>query len=196
MDLPKQFTELRILVAYPSDVERFVPTVHAVVAEVNAIISETASVQFRAIDWQKDTRPELGSDPQDIVNRQLGEFDVFIGLLWTRIGTETPRAQSGFVEEFQRALKKKEQGPHSIEVMVYFCNGAIAPSEIDSDQWRRVQEFRSEIEKKGLYREFTDESSLRSNLQRALHSIAVSWGEHVSDHADAVQKPVSISAGD
>ena len=43
----------------------------------------------------------IRSDPQDVVNRQIGEYDLFVGILWNRMGTPTAVATSGTEEEFQ-----------------------------------------------------------------------------------------------
>ena len=39
----------------------------------------------------------------------MAEYDLFIGLMWRRLGTPTPRAISGTVEEFELAVKAHEQ---------------------------------------------------------------------------------------
>ena len=47
----------------------------------------------------------MGSDPQQIINSQVSdEYDIFIGILWTRFGTPTERAGSGTEEEFSWSL--------------------------------------------------------------------------------------------
>ena len=42
----------------------------------------------------------LGIDAQDVINRQLGEYDIFLGIMNTRFGSPTHRADSGTEEEF------------------------------------------------------------------------------------------------
>lgn len=39
------------------------------------------------------------------VNWYMKEYALFVGIMWNRIGTPTPRAESGTVEEFERAIK-------------------------------------------------------------------------------------------
>jgi len=29
----------------------------------------------------------MGRDAQDVVNQQIGEYDIFVGIIWKRMGT-------------------------------------------------------------------------------------------------------------
>ena len=50
--------------------------------------------------------PGFGTDPQGVVNEEIGDdYEIFIGPLWSRFGTPTPRAFSGTQEEFERVYE-------------------------------------------------------------------------------------------
>ena len=69
--------------------------------------------------WETSTRPGIGSEPQDIINSQIGdEYDVFIGILWGRIGSPTSKADSGTLEEFERARARWEADSGSVEIIL------------------------------------------------------------------------------
>ncbi|PYL26201.1 MAG: hypothetical protein DMF37_02915 [Verrucomicrobia bacterium] len=45
----------------------------------------------------------MGADAQDVINHQLAEYDIFLGIMSCRFGSPTKRAHSGTEEEFNRA---------------------------------------------------------------------------------------------
>jgi hypothetical protein len=84
--------------------------------------------------------------PQGVVNRQVGQFDVFIGIMWKRFGTPTGRAESGTDEEFNVALKswKTTRTPR---IMFYFSQAPYTLRSIEeAEQLRKVLQFRRRVE--------------------------------------------------
>tara|TARA_R110002074_G_scaffold59265_2_gene144373 strand:+ start:592 stop:1596 length:1005 start_codon:yes stop_codon:yes gene_type:complete len=108
-----------------------------------------------------------------VLNEQFTEdYDVFIGILWGRIGTPTPRSDSGTLEEFERAYERYKKDQKSIEIMIYFKDAGIAPSDIDPKQLGRVQEFKNSLGAKGgLYSTFTDQESFEASLRAHLSAL-------------------------
>jgi hypothetical protein len=142
---------ISIFVASPADVSAERNALERVVEEVNLILESYASKRLELVRWETHAHPAAGNDPQDVINKQLGEdYDVFIGIFWSRIGTPTPRAASGSVEEFEAALERHRKSPGSIEIMVYFKDEAIPPSQIDPEQLRSIQEFKSQLTSLGI----------------------------------------------
>ena len=154
--MPRSETVLQVFVASPGDVTDEREVLESVVAELNRAWAKSLGVRLELLRWETTTRPGIGSDPQAVINSQIGnEYDVFIGILWGRIGTPTSSAESGTMEEFQRAHARWEADPNSVEIMVYFKDEAIKPSEIDGDQNNRVQNFKRSLGNEGvLHRTF------------------------------------------
>lgn len=96
-------------------------------------------------------------DAQDVINRQIADdYDIFLGILWARLGSGTGRYSSGTVEEYYRAKERKESGCDPVEIMIYFKDEPISPSKIDAEQLKMVSEFRKKISLEGVYyREFS-----------------------------------------
>ena len=100
------FRRVRIFVASPSDVQSEREQLAKVINELNLTITAIAPekrVLLELVRWETHVSPSLGRDPQDVVNRQIGEYDLFVGILWKRMGTPTAVATSGTEEEFNRA---------------------------------------------------------------------------------------------
>ena len=55
-----------------------------------------------------------------------------------RFGSPTKRAHSGTEEEFNRAVQKYMQNPHSIRILFYFRNAAVNALDIDLYQLLQV----------------------------------------------------------
>ncbi|WP_462074860.1 hypothetical protein [Nitrospira sp. CMX1] len=55
-----------------------------------------------------------------MINDQIGEYDIFIGIMWRRFGTPTGVAGSGTEGEFRIAYKRWQENPQ-IALMFYFC---------------------------------------------------------------------------
>ena len=172
--MPRQVTELSVFVASPSDVEEEVARLVDVIERLNLEWS-SQGIRLRLVRWKTDANPDFGPDPQSVINQQIGlDHDIFIGLLWGRLGTLTGRAESGTVEEFRRAKQRHDEDPDSVALMLYFKETPIPPSQIDAEQFGALQEFRSQLgEEGGLYWTFEDtaefERTVHMHLARFLH---------------------------
>jgi len=176
--MPRETVILQVFVASPSDVSDERDSLETVVMDLNKIWSKNLGVTFELTKWETHSRPSFGSDPQAIINEQLGEdYDVFIGIFWSRLGTPTPRSQSGTIEEFTRAYERFKSTGSLPEIMLYFKDAPIAPTKIDPDQLRALQVFRSSISGLGgLYSVFEDSAGFESSLRAHLSAIAQKFG--------------------
>jgi len=173
--MPKQNTVLQVFVASPNDVAEERRILESVITETNRIWSGNLGLAFELVKWETDVYPSFSSDPQAVINDQIGEeYDVFIGIFWGRLGSATPRAQSGSIEEFERALARyKSSGEKYPKVMIYFKDAPITPSKIDPVQIGKVQEFKDSLsEMGGLYFVFEDSAGFESSLRAHLTAIA------------------------
>src|SRR4051794_22722397 len=100
--MPTPLTGYRIFVASPGDVEAERQRLVQVVADLNRS-KRRHGIVLELRRWE-DMLPGPGEDAQAVINRQIGEYDIFVLILWSRLGTETERAPSGTVEEYRMAL--------------------------------------------------------------------------------------------
>jgi hypothetical protein len=114
-----------------------------------------------------------------VVNRQLSiaEYDIFIGIMWRRLGTPTKRAQSGTEEEFQAARESWRANRRPREILFYFCQAPAGPPETeeDAEQLLNAIRFRNELTREGLIWEYPDHSAfadlVRPHLVQVISSI-------------------------
>ena len=136
-------------------------------------------------DWRLSTgkthaSPGIGSDTQDVINQQLPEdYDIFLGVMWARFGTATPRAGSGTEEEFERALTRHHANPRGVRILFYFKRASLPPDAIDPAQLQKVQAFHGRLKREGiLYGDFGSsddfERLVRQHLTMQLHALLAS----------------------
>ncbi len=168
---------IKIFLASPGDVAEERNAVEQVIETINRNLGSEKRVRLETVRWEKDTYPLLGSDAQNVVNRQIAgagmsDCDLFIGIMWNRFGRPTPRAGSGTEEEFNTALESFKNTGRP-EIMFYFNQ---APANINTveaiEQKRKVIEFRNKLQDEGLIahysglQEFKD--LLRNHLEKWL----------------------------
>ncbi len=159
-----------VLVASPQDVAEERERLETVINELNGAWQDNLEVRLNLIRWETHTYPGFGVDAQDVINKELPDTnDVFIGILWSRVGTPTGRAESGTLEEFERAYAQWKGDPNSIKLLIYFKKANIKFDDIDPEQFSRVRDFKNSLpEKGGFYWEFDTSDAFEKNLRKHL----------------------------
>jgi hypothetical protein len=186
--MPTQRMVIRVFVAAPSDVEEERLALEQVVKELNLTWADSLGLQVDLVQWRTHATPGVGTDPQQVINEQIGNsYDIFLGLMWTRFGTQTPRAESGTEEEFKRALARHEADPDSVDVMFYFKTSTPSDLDaIDTDQLAAVRRFRTRIGPEGvLYWTFQAPEEFQSLLRIHLGRKAQAWRDKLAAPATA-----------
>ena len=168
--MPRDARVFSVLLACPADVQEEAGLVRKAVEEVNLSMASLQGAKLEVVDWQTHASPGIGSDAQDVINRQLPDCDIFLGVMWTRFGTATPRAGSGTEEEFDRALTRHQKDSSGVRILFYFKQAPLRPDAIDSTQLQKVKAFRERLKQEGvLYGEF--DSSEEFERQLRLHLV-------------------------
>jgi hypothetical protein len=155
--------QVRVFIASPGDVAAERDQLSKVVGEINLTISAIApekGIILELIRWETHVHPGMGVDAQDVVNQQITEYDIFVGIMWKRFGTPTERAESGTEEEFLKAYSSWQEHKR-LPVLFYFCQAPFPPprSAEEIKQLARLVEFREELSQKGLVWEYSDRST-------------------------------------
>lgn len=182
--MPRRETILTVFVASPGDVAEEREALESVIHELNRTWSKNLSLRLELLRWESDVHPGFGVDPQDVINRQVNDdYDIFIGIFWTRIGTETSRSASGTIEEFELALQRYKNN-EDVEILLYFKNEAVSPSKIDLEQLTELMKFKSSIgEIGGLYWEFEKIEDFIASLRSHLSKVAIKWSNKEPEKA-------------
>jgi len=149
--LPQPRT-IKIFLASPSDVVEERDALSRVVREINDVLAYLAPekhLNLELVRYETHAYPDIGP-PQSVINRQIPlDYDILVGVMWSRCGTPTERAASGTIEEFQRASERRKQS-HLPRIMFYFCDEPIPiPDLAGLDQLTGVVKFRKELTNTG-----------------------------------------------
>src|SRR6266851_4502917 len=116
--MPEQVTKIRIFIASPSDVQKERDSLPAIINELNHTMARHLGFVIELVRWETHCHPAMGR-PQGVINEQIGEYDIFIGVMWKRFGTPTGQADSGTEEEFDRAYQEWRRD-ETVYILFYF----------------------------------------------------------------------------
>ena len=189
--MPRSITLYRVFVASPSDVADEREAIEEVIRELNLSAVEAQGAQLQLLKWETHAFPDFGTDVQDVVNRQIGDdYDIFLGVMWTRFGTPTSRAGSGTAEEFERAFARYQRDRDALRLMLYFKDAPLEPSKLDLQQLGEVRQFQERVGNLGgLYWKFKDRSELEKLLRLQLTRVLRELSGRQSISASSVPTP-------
>ena len=197
--MPRYYTILRVFIASPGDVADERSLVEQLIDEYNRV-NKSLDMRLELVGWEQDVIPGLGTDPQAVVNDQIGDdYDIFIGILWTRFGTPTPRASSGTKEEFDRAYQRFLDAPDTLRIMIYFSERPTNPADLEPSQIELVQGFRKEVGEKGIYGTYKTQEEFQNLVRINLARLAQEWGRTWGTSQDGPSQrtsPVSDAASE
>ena len=130
-----------------------------VVAVCDQISIDLGSKNGFVIDpvrWESHTVSARSERSQLAITEQLGDYDIYLGIMGYYFGSSTGAFASGTEEEFEDALAMNLQNgrPH---IQFYFSSARVDPAEIQMDQYALVQGFQEKLRREGVYyRKFED----------------------------------------
>ena len=160
---------IRVFIGAPSDVNPEREIIKKVINNMNKYYRGTGFSKFDLIEVKKDVRSDIGSglEAQEVIDENIGDYDLFIGILWKRFGTPTKTHESGTQQEFENALKNGK------EVMFYFSKLPVAPDEIDPKQLEKILNFKNDIGDKGFYFEYSSLDEFEELIENNLRILAI-----------------------
>jgi hypothetical protein len=165
--------ETVVFVASPSDVNDERELVRSTAEQVEQACLQIGA-RIRVTGWEQ-LPPGYGR-PQDRINELVDSCDVFIAILHTRWGTDAGSGESGFGEEFERVLRRRQSGETRPAIALFFKQVEPALEDDAGPQLSKVLEFRNRVKAEHLvlYREFSSREGLLSSLFQLLVSIVTS----------------------
>ncbi|MFE5671693.1 DUF4062 domain-containing protein [Agromyces sp. NPDC056523] len=160
-------TVVRVMIASPSDVVDARDAVEQALHGWNDAHSEAQAIALQPWRWETASVPVLGNAPQALINAQgLDEADIVIGLFGSRLGSPTPAAVSGTVEEIERAAAAGKP------VHLFFSLAPLPP-DVDTRQLDGLREFKQAIRERGLYGEYHNPTELGVEVWKLIaHDLA------------------------
>jgi predicted NACHT family NTPase len=178
----REVFQVRVFISGPGDVEAEKSRVKYVCDEINQDFRDRCNVTLLPLEWRESVIPQLGPRPQEIINESIGDYEVFIGILWKRFGTppgaHNPQTgaeyESGTEEEFEQAYEQWKQSSEPI-INFYFKDklDLKSPSVSELDQLTKVVKFKDKIktEYRGWVVDFDDELDFERKVRRFLQTL-------------------------
>jgi hypothetical protein len=156
-------TVIPVMIASPGDVADEREIARSIIHDWNDVNAEASAVMLAAIGWETYSSPELGTRPQELINKRvLKNCDLLIGVFWTRLGTPTGKSQSGTVEEIEEHVAAGKPA------MIYFSSKPVAPESIDAEQFAQVQAIKKKWQPQGLIETYENLDEFRAKLSKQL----------------------------
>lgn len=172
--VPKQIQLFTVFLASPSGLESEREAVRRAVAELNRTMGRAMRWRIEVVGWE-EVPSSAGADPQDVINRYIaGDYDVFLALMGADIGSPTARADSGTIEEYDRALERFDQDPEAVELMLYFEDERTLRRS-GQEPSVTVQRFRERVRVRVLDKTFEGVDDLERVVRADLARVVTSW---------------------
>ncbi len=131
--MPQDVTKVRVFIASPSDVSAERGVLDRVIRELDTTIAAPAGYSLESVRWETHCAPAAGR-AQAVITQQVGQYDVFVGIMAGQFGTSTGVADSGTEEEFMAAYRAwSDTG--SPKIMFYF-------RKLQEEEARRVPQYK------------------------------------------------------
>lgn len=169
--MPKQITELRVFVSCPDDVQPEKDIVKEVCTELSDIVLKYKNAQLKVIDWRNDIVPLItGDDTQTVIAPQLEEYDydIYIGILWKRLGDKRANGLTPTEGEFEDALRRKKETGKPVIQFYFKLDKYYAGTQYEAQQTFEVQKFKEKLKGLGYYCEFEGEDYFRRRIKEYL----------------------------
>ena len=149
-------TAYDLLISCPGDVNGFVDIIRECVDNFNRVYGNINNMEIVTKHWSTDSYPQSGDKPQELLNKQfVRECDAAVAIFWTKFGTATDKYGSGTEEEIEEMLSSNKQ------VFMYFLDAPVNPSNVDMEQYKKVQAFKEKYRDRGIYFIIKDKHELR-----------------------------------
>ena len=158
--MPNRAVVYRVMIGSPSDLSDERRAATDAVNEWNAQHADAEGSVLLPVKWETHAVPATGLRPQSAINEQLVDrCDIFIGMFWSRLGTNTGIAVSGTAEEIDRFVAAGKPA------MLYFSRKSV-PAKGDAKQAAKLQAFKAATRKRSLVGSFLGVNDLRRVLLR------------------------------
>lgn len=160
---------LFMMIASPGDVNDGRQAALQAISSWNESNTRTRGVVVVPLRWESVV-PQAGDHPQAIINAALlDNADALVGIFGSRIGTATPTAISGTVEEIDHAIADGKR------VHLWFST-APHPNDVDVEQLAALRKFRDDLAQRSLYGTYANADELIAKVWAAIEGDIAALG--------------------
>lgn len=184
---------VKVFIGSPSDTINERNKISEIIEELNQTIGYNSDILVQSIMWENNVRPTIGLDGQDVINSQTQDYEIFVGMMWKKYGSPTPRAGSATDEEYTHALESFRSNGHCKDIIFMFSKMPFNSYEVEADQLAKVQTFRKRIEKDGvLHKDYDSIDDFAKQLKVALFQSITKLEQTSCTKEQNVPKPMRL----
>lgn len=184
-----------IFLSSPFDLKAERAAVVSEIAKLSRVTEKFQQVRLRVLTFENNTYTALGESGQDVVNQQIGDsYQIYLGLVGKRLGTPTPKDESGTAEEYQRALDRAHSNG-SVPSLMFFVVEKRITVEDEVHELLRVKQFVTRIRSDGLLTVMSKTRHLRDKLYTQLFEVLSSKNFFRYSNADVLKSEAPASEG-
>jgi Domain of unknown function (DUF4062) len=190
---------VKVFLASPNDLVDERKTAKAVVDEFNNLLASEFGYQVELVGWE-DTVSVLGR-PQETINKELSQCELFVGMLWKRWGTPPDKDgvyTSGFEEEYRRSVDRHGQEGQP-EISLFFKDVSSDNLRDPGPELNKVLAFKKELidGKTILFEAFGDVGDFQGKFRRCITSYIIGLRNQERDvSAELRQTPTEGGANE
>ncbi len=135
---------IRVFVSSPGDVTQERKVLDEVAAALNESEGTAHGVYIELFKWEDDVVPRIGRRPQQEVDAQTPQYDIYVGIMSARFGG------GGTKKEFRNALKTWKDNARTW--VAFYFDDSPRPSSKSKEvaEYLKVCEFREQLESWGI----------------------------------------------
>jgi hypothetical protein len=183
---------IKVFLASPGDLKEERKAAKIVIDEFNSEWSAEIGYQVELVGWEL-TVSEFGR-AQAIINRDLEGCELFVGMMWKHWGTSTGAYTSGFEEEFEESVKRREREGRP-EISMFFKDIESDFLRDPGDSLKKVIAFKEKLETGHniLFQTFGNTRDFESKFRRAVTTYVLKLRKQ--DTEDRTDQRQSTQAG-
>ena len=176
--MPKEINEIRVFISCPGDVNPEKQIVRSVCDSISRIYGESRNIKVKPLDWENDIIPEItGEGAQSVIDTQLEDYDydIYIGILWTRFGDQMNNCRTPTEWEFECAFNRMRATGRP-KIQFYFKTEEIFPrNSYEANQISEIIKFKEErLQSTGYYKNFKQ----KEDFQRQVFEFILNYVEN------------------
>ena len=176
--MTKEINEIRVFISCPGDVNPEKQIVRSVCDSISKVYGESRNIKVKPIDWGNDIIPEItGEGAQSVIDTQLEDYDydIYIGILWTRFGDQMNNCRTPTEWEFECAFNRMRATGRP-KIQFYFKTEEIFPrNSYEANQISEIIKFKEErLQSTGYYKNFKQ----KEDFQRQVFEFILNYVEN------------------
>lgn len=176
--MTKNVKLIKIFASCPSDVNKEKDEIRKAIESLT-IIFKTSNIAFELIEWKQSVPPQItGERPQAIINKEIKDYDIYVGVFWKKFGNIQENGKSPTEEEFEIALKSYEHCGYPLVLMYFVTDNYYIGTTLEAEQVLRVSKFKEKIQPLGIYCDVTHENFFKKLIEDLSSKINDHWQNH------------------